>query len=71
MTLWLGWLGTVLLMIASWNIGNKRRFAHLITIVGETCWIVKAVATGQYDLAVVCVLFAVLASRSWLRWGMA
>lgn len=65
----LGWLGNVLLCWGIWEIGNKRRRAHLLTVAGELAWIVKSVAVGQWDLAVICTIFAVLAGRCWVKWG--
>lgn len=65
----LGWIGNVFLLWGIWEIGNKRRFAHLLTIVGETAWIIKSIMVGQWDLAVICVIFGVLAARCWIKWG--
>lgn len=65
----LGWIGNLALVWGIWEIGNRRRVAHLITCVGETCWIFKSVATQQYDLAVICTVFFVLAARCWFKWG--
>ena len=67
----LGWIGNVFLIWGIWEIGNKRRFAHLLTIIGEVAWIVKSLALQQYDLAVICAVFAVLAGRCWVKWGVA
>lgn len=65
----LGWVGNIALVWGIWEIGNRRRIAHLITCVGEACWIVKSLWTGQYDLAVICAVFFVLAARCWFKWG--
>lgn len=65
----LGWIGDVLLVWGVWQIGNKRRIAYLITVGGELCWIIKSLVLGQYDLAVICVIFTVLALRCWFKWG--
>lgn len=65
----LGWIGNIFLVWGIWEIGNKRRFAHLLTIVGEASWIVKSVALAQYDLACICFVFLILAARCWIKWG--
>lgn len=65
----LGWAGNILLCWGIWEIGNKRRVAHLITVVGEAAWIVKSVAVGQWDLAFICVIFLALAARCWVKWA--
>jgi hypothetical protein len=66
---YLGWAGNVLLCLGIWEIGNRRRRAHLITVVGEAAWIIKSFSVGQYDLAFICCVFAVLAFRCWVKWG--
>lgn len=65
----LGWIGNIALVWGIWEIGNRRRVAHLITCVGESCWIVKSIATGQYDLAAICAVFFALAARCWFKWA--
>lgn len=65
----LGWIGNVLLIWGIWEIGNRKRKAHVITVFGETAWIIKSVALAQYDLAVICLVFAALAGRAWVKWG--
>lgn len=65
----LGWIGNIFLVWSIWEIGNKRRFAHLLTVVGEAAWIVKSLVLHQYDLAIICCLFLVLAARCWVKWG--
>lgn len=67
----LGWIGNAFLVWGIWEIGNKRRFAHLLTVIGECAWIAKCLlSTPQvWDLAVICTVFAVLAGRCWVKWG--
>ena len=65
----LGWVGDVLLVWGIWEIGNRRRIAHLWTVGGEVCWIIKSLVLGQFDLAIICVVFAGLAFRCWVKWG--
>lgn len=67
----LGWVGDVLLLWGVWEIGNKRRYAHLLTIAGELTWIAKCllVTPPTWDLIVICACFTVLAGRCWILWG--
>jgi hypothetical protein len=65
----LGWIGNVFLVWGIWEIGNRHRFAHLLTCVGEAAWIAKSITVGAYDLACICAVFFVLALRCWIRWG--
>lgn len=66
----LGWIGDVLLLWGVWEIGNKRRYAHLLTIAGELAWIAKCllVTPPTWDLIVICACFTVLAARCWVLW---
>lgn len=67
----LGWVGNFFLCWGIWEIGNKRRRAHLITVVGEACWIVKSLMPGTWlpDLAFICAIFLLLALRCWFKWA--
>lgn len=65
----LGWIGNIFLCWGIWEIGNKRRRAHMLTVVGEAAWIAKSLWIGQYDLAVICCVFLGLAWRCWIKWG--
>jgi len=65
----LGWAGNVAIVAGLWGIGNQRRGAFLFSIVGESAWIVKSTINRQWDLAFICVIFAALAIRSWVKWG--
>jgi hypothetical protein len=68
----LGWIGNVFLIWGIWEIGNKRRWAHLLTVVGELAWIGKCMLSEPrvWDLAVICSIFLVLAARCWVKWGL-
>lgn len=66
---YLGWFANILIVIGIWKIGDKWRHAFLFSIAGETLWTIKAGWQGQYDLAVICFVFCVLAFRNWLAWG--
>ena len=65
----LGWIGNIFLVWGIREIGNKRRFAHLLTMIGEAAWIGKSLMTGMYDLAFICAIFFLLAWRCWVKWG--
>lgn len=67
----LGWIGNVFLVWSIWEIGNKRRFAHILTMVGEMAWILKCLMSAPkiWDLALICTIFFILAGRCWVKWG--
>jgi len=64
----LGYLGDVFLVWGVWEMGNRKRYAHLVTVVGETCWIACSLARHEYELTFICVLFGLLAARAWWLW---
>jgi len=63
------WIGNVFIVVGLWHIGNKKRWAFLFSVAGEICWIVYSLTIGLYSLAVICTVFAVLAIRSYYKWG--
>ena len=67
----LGWIGNIFLIWGIWEIGNRRRFAHILTVVGEVAWIGKCLLSTpkMWDLAIICTIFLVLAARCWIKWG--
>lgn len=68
---YLGWLGNIFIVVGIWRVGNRQRNAFFFSIVGEIAWIIKSLYLGQYDLAVICGVFALLAVRSYVKWGRA
>jgi len=63
------WIGNFLICLGLWFIGDKKRWAFLFSIAGECCWIAYSLKIGLYSLAAICVVFAVLAARSYCKWG--
>lgn len=68
MTIW-GWVGNAFIVGGLWGVGNKWRPAFALSVVGECCWIYASWLRAQWDLMAVCVVFAVLAARSFVKWG--
>jgi hypothetical protein len=65
----IGWIGNILIAVGLWGIGSKKRSAFLWSIVGESVWVFYSLTIGMYDLAAICVVFALLALRNWIKWG--
>lgn len=65
----LGWIGNAFIVAGLWGVGNKRRGAFILTGIGEVIWVVRAILQPDYALAAICIVFAVLAVRSYVRWG--
>ena len=63
----MGWLGNIFIVFGLWYIGNQKRWAFLLTTVGEIIWVLHSYLGGQTDLMVICALFAILQFRSWLK----
>jgi len=63
------WIGNVFIVVGLWYIGNKKRWAFLFSIAGETAWIIYSLSIGLYSLAFICTIFGTLALRSYIKWG--
>jgi hypothetical protein len=63
-----GWIANVFLVAGLWFVGNRLKWAFLLTIVGEVAWVFIAVARDQYDMAAICAVFTLLALRNLLLW---
>lgn len=64
----MGWIGNVFIVIGLWTAGNKWKYAFLFSLIGETIWTVYAFRPGMIDLAVVCIIFALIAGRNLFKW---
>jgi hypothetical protein len=67
----LGWIGNVLIVVGLWKIGDKWRHAFVFSVLGELAWIARSVAARDWALASICVVFCLMAVRSWVKWGAA
>jgi len=63
------WIGNLFIVLGLWGIGDKRRGAFVLSMIGEGCWIVFSLRSGLYSLALICVVFFGMAARSWWKWG--
>ena len=63
------WLANVFVLIGLWMAGNKNRYAFLFTIIGEAIWTIMSALRSQWDLAVICFIFTVLACVNWWKWS--
>lgn len=64
----IGWIGSAFLLAGLAFVGGKRRDGFLLGLIGEVLWVVKAIATDQYDLASICAVFALVYVCNWFRW---
>jgi len=64
----IGWVGSALLAVGLYQIGNQHRRAFLFSIAGEFLWIIKSLCLGMWDLAAICAVFLAMAIRAYCVW---
>ena len=64
----ISWIGNVFICAGLWHIGSKKRWAFLLSIVGEVFWIIYSVNNRLWSLAFICCVFAALALRKFFKW---
>lgn len=65
----LGWVANLLLIICSWRLAHKDRWALLFGAAGGFLWAIKAIATHQLDLLSIEIILASLQLHAWYKWG--
>lgn len=65
----LSWIGNLFIVAGLYGVGNKLRRAFLASIVGESCWIIQAASKHDWALTSICVVFLLMAVRSYIKWG--
>ncbi len=65
----LGWVGNVFIVVGLYGIGNKNRNAFIASFIGEALWIANAAHRSDWALTSICVVFAAMAARSYVKWG--
>ena len=65
----LGWIGNAFIVAGLWGIGNKTRSAFVLSVIGESFWIANAYLRQDWALATICVVFAAMAVRSYIKWA--
>jgi len=64
----LGWIGNALIIFGAWQIGYKRRWAFLVTLVGGFFWVAEGIRLVKPDLIFIEVVMGFVAIRNFLRW---
>lgn len=66
------WIANALILWGGWQVGKKNRNAFFYYIAGELTWVWYAIVYEHlWSLAVVCVAFAAMSLRNWVKWGSA
>lgn len=64
------WIANFLILWGGWEVGKKKRHAFFYYIAGELAWVWYAIVYEQlWSLAVVCMAFALMSLRNWVKWG--
>lgn len=63
------WFANVLILIGLFLNGGKHRACFVFAAVGELIWTAVSVTKSQWDLAAICVVFAIMAVINFFRWG--
>lgn len=64
----LGWLGNILILMALWQIGNKKTSGWVYSILGNIVWCIYAIQVSMWDMAFIDVVTLVLAIYNWYKW---
>ena len=65
---YIGWVGSALLVLGMFFLGEKSRTGFVFAGIGEALWTYKSYATEQFDLLVICVIFTLLYAFNWWKW---
>lgn len=63
------WFANALVLIGLILAGNKNKLAFIFTIIGELIWCYHGYIMGMYDLAIICGVFALVASVNLYKWN--
>lgn len=65
----LQWAGNVFIVSSVWFIGKKKRWAWILSGIGNAMWLAyAALSHNQVALGVLSGIFIWLAYRNWLMW---
>lgn len=68
---YLGWIANVLVVVGTFLIGEKRRSGFAWIAIGEALWVITGAARNEADIAVICIIFTVMAMTNYYKWGVA
>lgn len=65
----LQWAGNILIIASVWFIGEKKRWAFLMSMAGNSLWLIYAAKTPhQSALGILAGIFVWLQYRNWVMW---
>jgi len=66
---YIGWVANFLLILCSWRIAYKERWALLAGATGGFLWAFKAICTCQWDLLFIEIVLSSLQIWAYVKWG--
>lgn len=60
---------SILLFIGLYLIGNKLKIGFVFSFLGEVIWTFEAFRREMYDLAIVCIVFGLMAIINYYKWN--
>ncbi len=64
----MGWLGNFLVILGTWQVGNKRRWGFLALLASCFCWGAVGYQKGMLDLVFIEAVLGIVSVRNYLRW---
>lgn len=65
---YMGWCGSVLLVLGMFFVGEKSSIGFVIAGVGEFLWVVKSYRDKQWDLFAICTVFCGVYAYNFWKW---
>jgi hypothetical protein len=64
----LGWIGNILILLALWQVGQKKRSGWLWSVAGNIIWCQYAIGLHMWDMLFVDGISLCLAAYNWHKW---
>jgi hypothetical protein len=64
----LQWVGDVFIIAGVWYVGEKKRFAFLLSMIGNGLWLVYCTRAQMLQLGILASVFIWLSFRNWQMW---
>lgn len=64
-----GWVGSGLVFLSLWMVGQKKRTGFLVGAVAELFWLLYSIHLGSVELGIMAVLFVCVYLNNYRKWG--
>lgn len=65
---YMGWVGSLLLVLGMYFVGEKAAYGFVISGIGEFLWVAKSYRDKQWDLFAICVVFVGVYAYNFWKW---